>query len=227
MVAYYIHYKPKKSYLIVILGFLIMSYSGGKRGIWLYLPLMMFIALFYSIKIHKVKFKLEKLIFAGTIILSISIFALVFGAKNTKTLNPQNVIGGQFDPDYIQKYAIDYTFSNKSDGSFSTGRGTNLINVSKKLLDSDWNIILFGFGPEAGKGVSLYGEGIWQKLGVNGPVPGITYHMVQLGFLGSLIVLFYAIKIAPIFHASIKERTKPVLEIIRLRRIFNSHCIYY
>jgi hypothetical protein len=202
--AYFLLHKQDIKYLILIIGFLFMGYAGAKRGIWLYLPVVLLIAIYFVRKIPNKPIISRKLALTGVFLLFLSAGALFFGVKYNKTLNPEQTIGGEFDMEYLQEYAIEYTFSSSYDNKYTQGRGANFINVFQKTFSAEWINTLFGYGPEAVKGIRVYGEGIWGQLGVNGPVTGITYHMVLLGLLGSFLILYYAIKISIFFFRATK-----------------------
>ncbi len=192
--SFFMIYKQDYKYILISLGFLLMGYTGAKRGIWLYLPIVLLISLYAYKKVTGFTIISKKLIGLSFFLILFSVLTVVFGSKYSTTLNPDKNIGGRFELDYLQEYTIDYTFASSSDSELTQGRGANFLNVLKKMKDGDLINFAFGFGPESGKGVRTYGEGIWEYLGVNGPVTGLTYHIVQLGILCNIFILMFLLK---------------------------------
>lgn len=189
LISFYLFIKRKTKYLLLILGFLFMGFVGGKRGIWFYTPILLLISYYIYIKISNKNIASRR---NASIFFLLSIFAVglfVFAGKYNRSLNPENKFGGVFDPEYITEYAVEYTFSGRNGNEANTGRGTNFILTIDHLLHAPLPNLLFGFGPDALKGSSTYGEGIWGEFGVNGPVTGLTANLIQIGLFGSTIII--------------------------------------
>ena len=189
-----------RKYIILIFGFLIMGFVGAKRGIWFYVPLTFLIAAFSYSKIAGRKLLSKSRINVVILIIAFSGIVIYLGAKYSPTLNPNKTFGGNVDMDYLKNYAVEYTFAQSNYEKTSQGRGANTLTIFKDLSNSNLVNILFGYGPEAGKGVGTYGEGIWGELGINGPITGLSYHLVQLGILFIILITLLSYRLSQVFY---------------------------
>ncbi|NLM67349.1 MAG: hypothetical protein GX180_09280 [Enterococcus sp.] len=212
--SFFMIYRQNYKYIIIAMGFLFMGYVGAKRGLWLYLPVVLSTGIFFYFKIIESKTIPKRLIRSSVIIMIFSVLTIILGAKYTRSLNPENKIGGSFELNYLKNYTIDYTFSTSSEDELSQGRGANFISVITNMKSAKWINLLFGYGPESGKGVATYGEGIWKTLGVNGPITGLTYHLVQLGILSNILIVFIIIRLSLSFLSLSKSESDPYLKAI-------------
>lgn len=210
--SFFMIYRQDLKYILLVTGFLFIGYMGAKRGIWIYTPIILISGIYFYIRITSSfeRKKISKKLMRLTIFIIIfSAITLIFGAKYTRSLNPENIKGGQFDINYLQEYAVEYTFATSENEQYTLGRGANFLSVMRQMLNAQPINSLFGYGPESGKGVRTYGEGIWEYLGVNGPITGLTYHLVQIGLIGTTILLLILLRIAIFFfRIARKERQK-------------------
>ncbi|MFW5879650.1 MAG: hypothetical protein ACOCUV_02375, partial [bacterium] len=54
-----------------------------------------------------------------------------------------------------------------------------------------------------------YGDGIWGKLGIAGPISGMTYHLVSIGFLGVILILLGVFKLFRMLLIGAKHELDP------------------
>lgn len=186
---YYI-YEKKRIYWIVIVIFPIIAYASQKRGTFIYLP---FVFLFFVYILGKVDMR------AGAVfkkaryyisLLILSFLILIIGAKKIPMMNPEGAKSGSFDFNYVVESSIQY---NTLQGEYTYGRFASFIQVNKVLNNSDLETRLFGFGPETLKGATR-GDGKFERFGVGGTYPGISYQFIQIGYLGGflwVVLLFY------------------------------------
>lgn len=191
----YLFYQKRSIYLWLTLGFLFMGWVGNKRAIYIFLPIVLFIIFLIYLKENKQKvFAFTKNIKVIIIILIFSLLVIYFGVKYTSTLNPQNIVGGSFDVDFISEYLFDYNFGSPSGGGEYGGRGGGTIVVYNALINAG-NIItpLFGFGPDILIDVSRYeGSKLFNFRFEKLIGTGLFYFLLSVGFLGSLaLMLFY------------------------------------
>lgn len=176
-------------YVILIFCFLFMGFVGAKRAIWFYTPILFILAWYLYTRVTISKINSSKNLTILILLLLVASGIFIFAGKYSRTLNPENRIGGEFNPEYIKDYTIEYTFSESQSGQVSIGRGANFIRIIKKISNAPPLNLLFGFGPDAVKGSSTYGEGIWGEFGINGPVTGFSANLVQIGLIGSFFVI--------------------------------------
>ena len=206
----FVIYKSDKKYLLYSIGFLLMGYVGAKRGVWLYLIILIIFGFYYLRKINAGKFLNKRLLSKSLIVLALSIVALGIGVRYTPTLNPEMSRGsGTIDLSHITTYALDYTFNVSEFEDKSFGRGANFLTAGKHLISSNAINILFGFGPDVAKGTVTYGEGIWGEFGIYGPATGLTRHMIQLGVPAVIIILLVFYGFGKIFLSLAKVEQDP------------------
>ena len=195
LISSFLFYERRRRYIYLIIAFLFMGFVGAKRGIWLYFPMILISSLYFFQRITQIPVFSRRLVFVGLTILIVGFGAVYLGGKYNRSLNPENRIGGSFDLEYISNFAIEYSFHESEYGEISYGRAANFISVLEYMYKSPVMNILFGFGPDAAKGTSTYGEGIWGEMRIAGPVTGLTLLLVQLGLAGVFIILttFYFI----------------------------------
>lgn len=203
--AFFLFYKQDLRYILLIMGFLFMAYMGAKRGIWIYTPAILLLSIYFYVRLT-VSFS-KKIMRLSIFVLFFSVATIIFGSKYSATLNPDKRVGGRLDLEYFQEYTLDYTFSTSEDEQITHGRGANFLSVSEKLFNNPSLNSIFGYGPESAKGVATYGEGIWKTLGVNGPITGLTYHLVQLGLIFCFFLIFLAFKISALFFKVARSET--------------------
>lgn len=199
VISFYFLDNNKRKYLILGAGFLFFSFMGAKRGIWIYFPVLVLISLYYYTNLKGSALKISVLRnYLFTIIGVIIVF--LFGLRYSPTLNPEGQMGGEIDLEYFQNYAYDYTFNTSEYSDYSLGRGANTIKAIKHFILEDPVDFLFGYGPAISKGVPTYGFGIWGDIGIYGPVTGFTYNLIQIGFVGTLFILFTFFAITRFFY---------------------------
>jgi hypothetical protein len=186
-----------------------MGYVGLKRGIWLYLPVIFIVGLYFYARIVNLSGIPKRLISIGFFFVIFSSLILIIGTMYSPSLNPDKKYGGTFDAGYLSQYAISYTFNREEDGSITYGRGANFQNIVWQMINKEPLVLIFGYGPESTKGVALYGEGIWGELGVAGPTPGIAQHLVSFGFVGIFLFLLIVSRSLKMLYKLSRIETSP------------------
>ena len=183
LLAFYL-WKPKKTYLAWMLGFVFFSYCTGKRAFAFVLPLYI-VALYWLI--GRGVFISKKVIILGLI----GVFAFIGGLSLHPSLNPSGKIGGKIDIVYAVKKAIDYetgvTWEAKTAGRYTTSK--HLIELA---LDDGLLIFLFGSGPSTMMKSGLIDSNFYNKLSMIDVSYGITgagWIFSQIGLLGLLFFL--------------------------------------
>jgi hypothetical protein len=201
---YYI-FERKKLYLILIFAFTLVAYASQKRGTFVFLPVVFvfFIVMLGEVDIRSRAFHKKVIYLVSTFIISIII--LIVGAKKIPMMNPEGSKNGSFDMGFLIESSVEY---NTLQGDYSYGRFASFVQVNKILENSQFVTKLFGFGPETLKGVSR-GDGRFERFGVGGTYPGISYQVVQIGYVGAvlwlLLMLYYGFMI---FRTLKKERVR-------------------
>jgi len=191
---YYI-YNKNRIYLYLLFAFPIIAFASQKRGAFIFLPIIFILFIYILGKVEGRSKSLYKK-FKYFISLSLmALFLLAFASKTTRTMNPENTTSGSFDLSYLFESSVEY---NTLEGELSLGRFASFKQVNNVMLSSDLKNKIFGFGPETLKGINR-GDGRFEKFGVGGTYPGISYQFIQIGILGgllcSLIYLYFGVRI--------------------------------
>jgi hypothetical protein len=143
--AFYLLYRPDFRYILVAIGFIVLSIVGDKRAVFFMYPLQ-FIAIYYYIYSKGRDINLTKKIGA----LSIVLFSVIVLTSSilyfSKTLNPEGRVGGRIDYGYALSYAQGYNVGEDGYG-YTYGRISTTIRVFESLWDSGIERFLLGFGP--------------------------------------------------------------------------------
>jgi len=188
LLSFFLIFAKKKIYLLLILGFFFMAWTGEKRGIYFYFIIVLAFTLFSNnVLINNVK--VSKIILFFLLFPVFSFGIIYLGATYAPTLNPEGTMGGSFDIDFIYNYVIGYTTSSDLDG-FAIGRFSGLYAVYENIVNSDLKTILVGNGPSAVLGQTnlgglQYRYGVASFLGVN----GWSTALISIGFIGAILVI--------------------------------------
>jgi hypothetical protein len=191
---YYI-YEKKKLFLVLIFVFTLIAYASQKRGTFVFLPavFVFFIVMLGEVDIRSRAFHKKVIYLVSTFVLSIII--LIIGAKKIPMMNPEGSKNGSFDLNFLIESSVEY---NTLQGDYAYGRFASFQQVNIILEKSSFVTNLFGFGPETLKG-STRGDGRFERFGVGGTYPGISYQVVQIGYLGAglwlLLLCYYGLMI--------------------------------
>lgn len=143
--AYYLLYRPKLRYILIAIGFVVLSIVGDKRAVFFMYPLQL-LAIYYYIYLKGKNVNLSKKLSAflivclAVVVLSSSI--LYF----SKTLNPEGRVGGRIDYGYALSYAEQYNVGEDGYG-YTYGRISTTLRVFESLWNSGVERFLLGFGP--------------------------------------------------------------------------------
>ncbi len=193
-IGLYFFYNNKLSYLFLLIGFLIISYSSGKRAIYFYFPMLLFISisvryLFFRKSMPPKINHLHVLIF-----IPITCLAIFWGITNSKG------IGGTEDSLTPFK-KVKYAFSYAQDGNrliFEEG-SAGRSSTNKRLVNyalSNKKKLFFGEGPmsirEASQPATL------ERLNVVYGITGFGRDIISIGLIGAIVsfVFFYLIFIS-------------------------------
>lgn len=190
LISFYSFYKNNYIYLFFVLGFLFMSWVGEKRGIYFYLFVLLFIHYISLNKFQIFSFKsFKRLLFFLPFIFLI----IFFGVKYSPTLNPEQIMGGSFDLNYIYDYAFNYSTQVDSYG-YSGGRFSGIKTIFNSVSSGDYVPLFIGSGPDQIIGINddsieiLERYMLQQDIGIN----GWSTALISIGFIGVLItILFY------------------------------------
>lgn len=191
---YYI-YEKNRLYLAMIFIFTIIAYASQKRGTFVFLPVVFvfFIVILGEVDVRSKAFHKKVIYLVSTFVLSIII--LIVGAKKIPMMNPEGSKNGSFDLNFLIESSVEY---NTLKGDYTYGRFASFVQINSILENSAFTTKIFGFGPETLKGVSR-GDGRFERFGVGGTYPGISYQVVQIGYLGAgmwlLLMLYYGFMI--------------------------------
>lgn len=191
----YFFYKDEKKYLILAIGTLFIAWAGEKRGIYFYLPVVLFLIFFLHRKLTgKILFSINNSI-KGIVILLISSFIFYWGIRLSPTLNPDNTVLGRFDLNYTIEYATNYSY-NEEEVEYATGRFSGLEHiVIQSLSNIESHIFYIGKGPDLLIGLGEESIDTAQDIGVSGSmaINGFSTYLLSLGLFGvlAIIILYY------------------------------------
>jgi len=203
--------RNKKIYILLIGLFTFFGIVGEKRAIYVMIPiLILFSIISYSlIKSFSLNTKLIRTwgysFVAGGIILY-SIIVL------NPSLNPENKVGGSFDPHYVYDYTMDYT-SSETKSLKEIRRSAGLIyfmnysvsNLKTALVgDGAGNLIQSGYSSNPGTMLDHYGVRYGGRMGV-------IWMILQVGFIGLLIFLLIHFRLFSAFKKRLNNRRSNVL----------------
>jgi hypothetical protein len=218
-------------YLIWIPIFIAFGILGGKRALPFYIPILFLFVyvlfIYYGRRSGPIltpivnKRRLKKLIFRFALI---GFATLYIGAVTQEALNPEQTVGGSFDPAFMVKTVIEYETNVMEEGGYfekgqaqphkgpplATGRLSSTFFTFVRLVNEGPFTLLFGSGPGLLTATSIKGETIIDTLltiGIRYGVTGFVWVMNQIGLLG---VLFWLILCAQLFRKGlIVYRTIP------------------
>jgi hypothetical protein len=188
---YYVVYKKNWVYLAFSAGMLFIGLASMKRGVFMYL-LILLPVMYYYLNLFAGRSQFLKRISNRSKLMVAGILLLLFviGVKYNPLANPDGVRGGEFNADYLLKSTLEYSYYNENEYSF--GRGSNFQVVLNHSLNDDLVHCILGYGPAKLQGHTR-GDGTWEQFGVQGPTTGATNQLVQCGILGAIltVMLFY------------------------------------
>lgn len=204
LLARFYLYKKEKIYIYLLLGFPLIAFASQKRGAFIFMPFVFLVIVFLLNRTDPKSNTLEKS-FKYLVSLSIiALFLLMFASKTTSTMNPEKSGSGTFDPGYLFESSVQY---NSMEGKYTLGRFASFKQVNKVIGGSEFSNKFFGYGPETLKGVTR-DDGRFEKFGVAGTYPGISYQLIQIGIVGAgLWALFYFFYGIRIFRIMKKEKS--------------------
>ena len=143
--AFYYLYQPKIIYLIIGIGYIILSIVGEKRAVLFIYPFQ-FIAIYYFFYVKGKGGNVSKKVFGLIVLIPFVILLTGTILYFHKTLSPDRQIRGRVDLAYALEYAKQYSYG--VDGYGRTyGRIATTLRVIEILKDSGVTQILLGVGP--------------------------------------------------------------------------------
>ena len=187
--SFYLFFRRKYTFLFLIMGFLFMGWTGEKRGIYFYLIILSFFTIISYSRLQNFNVLSKvKSTFIKIPLLILSLFIILYvGVKFSPTLNPERILGGSFDIEYLINYIYSYSYQTNEDG-LGGGRLSALISSFTFFInESDIKTLLFGMGPDVLIGSSFddgsqYDFGVASFMGIN----GWTTSLMSTGFLGAI-----------------------------------------
>ncbi len=186
--------KSKVIYVIAIIGFLFMAWTGEKRGIYFYLIIVGILFFFFYLRVNNLNIlsRFKSLLLGFPFISILLAIVFYFGVRYSPTLNPDRKMGGRFDLEYVINYAQNYSTQTNEEG-LGRGRVSGFQTVLSTIIAKDSRTILLGYGPDELIGLTNADNknekyGVASLLGVN----GWSTALISTGFLGAIsFTLFY------------------------------------
>ena len=196
LVASYLELKKIKD-LVLILLFIAIGLISNKMGILFYVMLL-FVSLsyFYSLK-HTKGFNLFNMIFIKKMMMVSVILIFIFLAfvSLNPRANPEGIVGGSVDIDYLVNYIDDYQ-NLKYDHIRIEGEGRfDAPGIALDRMSSQgWFSVLLGFGPGdiIKSSFTPYENPLREKYNIGyGGRLGLVWIMMQLGLVGVVVLLLF------------------------------------
>ena len=145
LASFYFLHKPRISFVLIGIGYIICSIVGGKRAIFFLYPFQ-FVFIYYYIYVKGTAAHVSKKIIA---FIMIAPFLIVLSGSIlffNKTLNPDQMVGGRVDLGYALEYAKRYNSGVDTEG-YSFGRISTAKRTIEILAESGIPQLIFGLGP--------------------------------------------------------------------------------
>ena len=193
LLSYYLLYKKSILYILLSLGFVGFSIIGAKKAFIFFMPVVL--AYFAWSLRGDIKNMFRY------VVISIPIFVLscYLILRLHPVLNPQQKVGGKFDPVYAVTWAYTYITTSEHSTGLTAERLSTTINIFNRLYDRGLSGFSFGYGPgaiiESRFNLADRREVLKSRFGVVYGVTGLNWLASQVGLLGAFIyiLLFYLI----------------------------------
>jgi hypothetical protein len=209
LISFYIFYEKKKLFILLILGFLFMGWTGEKRGIYFYFILLITFTYYFNILLNN-KIKIKNLLKNFTILVPVIVAIIYFGVRFSPTLNPEHRMGGRFDLEYLYDYTYEYSTQVDKYG-YSDGRLSGIPTIFFSIMSSDILVILFGHGPNELLGIGDWDRDIYLKYGIASMigVNGWSTALISTGIIGALIISYFYLRISIFTYKFAKNEIDP------------------
>lgn len=194
LLSYYLSYRRSGSCLLGIAGFVAFGIIGGKKAIFVMVPLAAFFAMWNARKLFIDGRRIPVHFFCITFIAALAVGYLA--VRCVPKLNPDGVVWGTFDLEYLMDYSVDYSISEHS--GIATSRGATFLR-SLEHANTDTFTMAFGLGPGCVMKSRFAGIGRGESEGIHGTkfggtiagldimygLNGFSWMLLQVGYLGS------------------------------------------
>jgi hypothetical protein len=193
----------EQRYLFYSLGFLLMGWVGGKRGIYFYLFVVLLMILWKRFRdLRRGSFlpmSVIRLLPVGIIFLGVVFY---LGVRLTPTLNPEKKMWGRYDADFLATYLYTYNLMDLETGDYR-GRygGTYILLLDAfsggglALRNPTLRSNMVGFGPDlivGDVGLRYEKQRISGVIRIQGTIQtGFTNIFIAMGTLGVLFTLWF------------------------------------
>jgi hypothetical protein len=184
IVAFYFCYKKNNWYLLLIPCLMFFAWGGGKRGFFMFLPVLLFSAfIIYNLSIRQYKMKAQRLILSLFIIAIFSGITIYLGARLNPVFNPERERWGSFNLSYMINQAI----VTQTEDSQRFGGTTGRISTFNAALDhifysNNTTRILLGDGPDRLDSSNNYAA----RYGIVYGITGATFYLISSGAVGAV-----------------------------------------
>ncbi len=204
LIAFYFFFKTSKFYIFLAFCFIAFGLVGGKKAIIIFVPvLILYLGFLMKDQARNV---LKYLIIGTLIVVLTGFFSMTFVKKLKSGYSGREGISLS----YLTEFFVDYTTRTNSAGQ-SGGRAATTINVYNILRSNGIANILFGFGP--GSYIETRFGSLQTTLKEQGELPiaygvtGLSWLVLQVGYLGALIYLaFFYVILVYCLHFFKRER---------------------
>ena len=178
--------------LLYLIGLLIVGFAAGKRAVWLLFPILYFILSFYVYR-HSLSNKLV----VGILVLPVVVYAAL---RLSPTLNPDNKVGGRFDPEYTYNYVMKYSAGideTHKETQQGVGRLGAVSWMNNRVASND-HISLFGKGVEyiaVADHDDYSNKKYYQGIKSRGSITGIVSTFMMQGIIGVILFVSFLVSL--------------------------------
>lgn len=181
--------------VLFLIGLLIVGFAAGKRAVWLLFPILYFILSFYVFR-HSLSNKLMVAVLILPVVIYVSL-------RLSPTLNPDNKVWGQFDPEYTYNYVMKYSAgidNSHKETQQGVGRLGAVSWLNNRIASYDY-VSLFGKGVEyiaVADHDDYSNQKYYQGIRSRGSITGIVSTFMMHGIIG--VVLFVSFIVGLFSH---------------------------
>ena len=216
LLSFYIIYKQEKKYWLYMAAFMLVGILSQKRAAFYFLPLVsLFFVILYNMLVKR-KSIVKQFRLIGIIVIVVPILIYI-GAKNNPILTSKRSFDGSSVSIRVIlfQHAAEYYSAEMAYGGYAFSRFQSSQIIWARMLNDDFLVQLFGYGPDTVKGFGR-GDGKMEQFGLAGTFPGWVFQYIQSGILSCIFyVLLYLGFLKNVYRVA-KRETDPYWKAVEM-----------